>query len=214
MLLDLLCLSIIIILAIIALLALSYHTIKPYEEGLLIVLGNYRRKLLPGSHFVPPIISSVVKINTIPQNIEILLEEYISKDNNIFNINAIGRIIVMDSEKAYFKVQNYQMDTIRLVQKVMKSLISEMSYKEILHEYQKLETRLKYKVNYDSKIWGVKLEEIKLDKIELISKGKKGRVIVNKRNLEIEMRDILTKFTEKFGITIEKVEIIKYRGVN
>jgi regulator of protease activity HflC (stomatin/prohibitin superfamily) len=185
----------------------SIKTIKNSEEGLVIVLGNYKRKLGPGRHFVPPIISNVVKVNLNPLKLSIPSDEYISSDNSVLKVEAEAVIKVVDSEKSFFEIINYQESTKKVIMVTLRDIISDFTNKDVISKKYQIESKLKSNVNKSVKVWGVQVEEVQLVNPELIAKGKKGQEFVDSREFAIRIRDELSKHTEKFGIKIIKVDI-------
>ena len=98
-------LVIFIILVVIVILMSSIRIIQPYEQGLLIVLGNFRKRLNPGFNLVPPLISNVVKLDLRTQTLDVPRQEVITKDNSPTNVDAIIYIKVIEPDKAYFEVR-------------------------------------------------------------------------------------------------------------
>jgi regulator of protease activity HflC (stomatin/prohibitin superfamily) len=185
----------------------SIKTIKNGEEGLVIVLGNYKRKLGPGRHFVPPIISNVVKVNTLPIKISIPSDEFISSDKSVLKAGAEAVIKVVDTEKSFFEIIDYQDSTKKVINATLRAVVSDFAYKDVLSKKYQIETKLKSKVNKSIKIWGVHVEEVHLVNTELVAKGKKGQEFVDSLEFAVRVRDELTEHMEKFGIKIIKVDI-------
>ncbi|WP_455392199.1 SPFH domain-containing protein [[Eubacterium] cellulosolvens] len=201
--------SLLEIVVIALLISTGIKKIQPNEEGLLIVLGNYRRKLSPGRHFVPPLISKVVRFSMLPQTVEISKARAASKDQYFFDVNGKITFKVVDSQKAYFEVQNYQAGILLLTQKVLKTIIGKMDHQEVLRNLNKYESKLKRLVNRESKAWGVQIEEITFHNVEQVFKGKDAETIASKRKFEMKLRKLIGKFAERFGVEVEELEIRK-----
>jgi regulator of protease activity HflC (stomatin/prohibitin superfamily) len=155
-----------LIIAVIAILTSAIKIIQPYEQGLLIVLGNFRKRLNPGLNFVPPLISRVVKMDLRTQTLDVPRQEVITKDNSPTNVDAIIFIKVMDPTKAYFEVQNYKMATIYLAQTTLRSLIGDMELDEILYQRDKINTHLRDILDEATDKWGVKVENVEIREVD------------------------------------------------
>jgi len=157
---------ILLIIAIIGILLTSIKIIQPYEQGLLIVLGNFRRRLNPGLNLVPPLISRVVKLDLRTQTLDVPRQEVITKDNSPTNVDAIIYIKIVDPDKAYFEVQNYKMATIYLAQTTLRSLIGDMELDEILYQRDKINTHLRDILDEATDKWGVKVEAVEIREVD------------------------------------------------
>ena len=157
---------ILLIIAIIAIMITAIKIIQPYEQGLLIVLGNFRRRLNPGLNIVPPLISRVVKLDLRTQTLDVPRQEVITKDNSPTNVDAIIYIKVVDPDKAYFEVQNYKMATIYLAQTTLRSLIGDMELDEILYQRDKINTHLRDILDEATDKWGVKVEAVEIREVD------------------------------------------------
>jgi len=123
---------IILIIIIMVLLVSSVRIIQPYQEGLLIIFGKFKRKLIPGINFVPPLISKVVTIDLRTQSILIPRQEIITKDGKSFDKDVIINFKIVDPKKVYFKMPDYKNKIIDLSQKKLRDKISRFNYDEII----------------------------------------------------------------------------------
>ena len=157
---------ILLIIALIFILITAIQIIQPYEQGLLIVLGNFRKRLNPGLNIVPPLISRVVKLDLRTQTLDVPRQEVITKDNSPTNVDAIIYIKIVDPDKAYFEVQNYKMATIYLAQTTLRSLIGDMELDEILYQRDKINTNLRDILDEATDKWGVKVDAVEIREVD------------------------------------------------
>jgi regulator of protease activity HflC (stomatin/prohibitin superfamily) len=158
--------GILVLITVIIILITGVHIIQPYEQGLLIVLGNYRKRLNPGFNFVPPLISRVVKLDLRTQTLDVPRQEVITKDNSPTNVDAIIYVKVVDPAKSYFEVQNYKMATIYLAQTTLRSLIGDMELDEILYNRERINTHLRDILDEATDKWGVKVEAVEIREVD------------------------------------------------
>jgi len=159
-------LALVVIVVFLVLLMTAVKIIQPYEQGLLIVLGNYKRRLNPGFNLVPPIISNVVKIDLRTQTLDVPRQEVITKDNSPTNVDAVIYIKVIEPDKAYFEVQNYKMATIYLAQTNLRAVIGDMELDEILYSREKINHLLRDKLDEATDAWGVKVETVEIREVD------------------------------------------------
>ncbi len=159
-------LAIIIIIAVIFILMSSVRIIQPYEQGLLIVLGKFNRRLNPGFNLVPPLISQVIKLDLRTQTLDVPRQEVITKDNSPTNVDAIIYIKIIEPDKAYFEVQNYKMATIYLAQTTLRSILGDMELDEILYNREVINARLRDILDEATDKWGVKVEAVEIREVD------------------------------------------------
>ncbi|MFA5772032.1 MAG: SPFH domain-containing protein [Thermoplasmata archaeon] len=159
-------LAIFLIIAIVFLLITTVRIIQPFEQGLLMVLGRYKRKLNPGFNMVPPLISQVIKLDLRTQVLDVPRQEVITKDNSPTNVDAVIYIKIISPEKAFFEVQNYRMATVYLAQTTLRSIIGDMELDEILYNRTRINTRLRDILDEATDAWGVKVEAVELREVD------------------------------------------------
>ena len=140
--------------------------IQPYEQGLWIVLGQYRRRLNPGFNWVYPLISSVVRLDLRTQVLDVPSQEVITKDNSPTNVDAIVYIKVVDPEKAFFEVVNYHIATVSLAQTTLRSVVGDMELDEILYNRDFINTKLRDILDKSTDAWGVKVEAVEIREVD------------------------------------------------
>jgi len=166
---------VLLVLALIVVLAIMTSGIKivqPYEQGILIVLGRYRRVLNQGFNLVTPMVNQVVRIDLRTQVLDVPRQEVITKDNSPTNVDAIIYIKVVDPVKAFFQVTNYRTATIYLAQTTLRSIIGDMELDEILSNRQKINLHLRDVLDDATDKWGVKVEGVEIREVDPAGKVK------------------------------------------
>ncbi len=159
-------LALLVLFTVIILFMTAVKIIQPYEQGLVIVLGKFRRVLNPGFNLVPPLISQVVKLDLRTQVLDVPRQEVITKDNSPTNVDAIIYIKVVDPAKSYFEVTNYRMATIALAQTTLRSTIGDMELDEILYNRERINLRLRDVLDTATDAWGVRVEAVEIREVD------------------------------------------------
>ena len=184
----------------------GFKNIPPNHEGLLIVLGAYQRKMKPGTYFVLPLISRVVVMNLEPQKFCIPSNHYLTRDNHLIRFESNMTLRVTDSEKAYFEISDYKISNVLLCQEIIKSLLLDMDYKEIKNNLKKVGSHIKIVLSDTVVVWGIKIEELNVESVELVSQRANGIDQTSLLVLGAQLRDRITIETSKFGVKIDEVE--------
>jgi regulator of protease activity HflC (stomatin/prohibitin superfamily) len=150
---------------ILVLLTRMIYTIQPYQQGIVTLLGSYKRMINPGFNIVSPL-ASVLKIDLRTQVLEVPRQEVITKDNSPTNVDAIIYIKVVDAPKAIFQVQDYHVATVALAQTTLRSIIGDMELDEILYNRERINTRLRDILDEATDKWGVRVDAVEIKEVD------------------------------------------------
>jgi len=143
----------------------AMYTVQPYQQGVVTLLGSYKRIINPGFNVVSPL-SNVLKIDLRTQVLEVPRQEVITKDNSPTNVDAIIYIKVVDAPKAIFQVQDYHVATVALAQTTLRSVIGDMELDEILYNRERINTRLRDILDEATDRWGVRVEAVEIKEVD------------------------------------------------
>jgi regulator of protease activity HflC (stomatin/prohibitin superfamily) len=159
-----------VIIALVVLIAIvlavrGIHFVQPYEQGIVILFGAYKRILNPGFNWVVPF-ASVLSIDLRTQVLEVPRQEVITKDNSPTNVDAIIYTKVVDPPKAIFQVQDYHVATVALAQTTLRSIIGDMELDEILFNRERINTRLRDILDEATDKWGVRVDAVEIKEVD------------------------------------------------
>lgn len=164
-----LALIIAVIIVLLAILISSIKIVQPYEQGIYLRFGKFIKVLDPGMNMVTPFISEVPKVDLRTQTFNLPNDEILTKDGSPIIIKGTVQIRVTDAKKAYFETPDYIRATIKLSQNILESTINSMELEEIINEKEKLRGRLKYALDRDTNEWGIRIESVDIENIEISS---------------------------------------------
>jgi regulator of protease activity HflC (stomatin/prohibitin superfamily) len=164
--------TILVIFCVIGILVSSSRIIQPWEQGLLVVFGSYKRPLHSGYNLVPPMVSQVIRVDLRTQVLEVPRQEVITKDNSPTRVDAVIYIKVIDPRKAIFEVTDYSLATILLAQTTLRSLIGDMELDEVLYNRAKINLHLRDVLDESSDKWGVRVEAVEIREVDPVGKVK------------------------------------------
>ena len=141
------------------------YTIQPYQQGIVTLLGSYKRMISPGFNMVSPL-SVVLKIDLRTQVLEVPRQEVITKDNSPTNVDAIIYSKVVDAPKAIFQVQDYHVATVALAQTTLRSIIGDMELDEVLYNRERINTRLRDILDEATDKWGVRVDAVEIKEVD------------------------------------------------
>lgn len=150
----------------------SMRIVQPYEQGLYILFGKYKRKLDPGINFIVPIGSRVVRMDLRTQVMDVPRQEVITRDNSPTNVDAIIYVRVMNPERAYFEVSNFKLATVALAQTTLRSVIGDMDLDDVLNQREKINGRLQDILDKSTDGWGVRVEGVEIREVDPVDRVK------------------------------------------
>ena len=150
---------------ILVLLTRMIYTIQPYQQGIVTLLGSYKRMINPGFNIVSPL-AVILKIDLRTQVLEVPRQEVITKDNSPTNVDAIIYIKVVDAPKAIFQVQDYHIATVALAQTTLRSIIGDMELDEILYNRERINARLRDILDEATDKWGVRVDAVEIKEVD------------------------------------------------
>jgi regulator of protease activity HflC (stomatin/prohibitin superfamily) len=156
---------VLVLIVLLVLLSRMIYTIEPYQQGIVTLLGSYKRMINPGFNMVSPL-SVVRKIDLRTQVLEVPRQEVITKDNSPTNVDAIIYIKVVDAPKAIFQVQDYHIATVALAQTTLRSIIGDMELDEVLYNRERINTRLRDILDESTDKWGVRVEAVEIKEVD------------------------------------------------
>ncbi len=161
--------SILLFLLIILLLVIipGIRIINQYERGVVLRLGKYSRTLDPGFRVIIPYLDKMVKVDVRTTPMDIPKQEVITKDNVTVNVDAVVYARVIDASKAVLETTSYKYATSTFAQTALRDVTGNFDLDELLSERDRISTQIREIVDAQTDKWGIDIESVKLQNIEL-----------------------------------------------
>lgn len=160
--------------------------IDQYERGVVLTLGSFTGVFNPGLKIVIPIIQRLIRVDLRITTADIPQQEVITKDNVPVGINAVVYFQVVRPEDAVLKIQDYHYAVTQYAQTALRDVIGGVELDMLLTEREKLAEQIKALVDKETDQWGVNVNAIKMQDIELPADMK--RVMAKQAEAERERR--------------------------
>ncbi|QQR92150.1 MAG: SPFH domain-containing protein [Candidatus Iainarchaeum archaeon] len=180
-----------IVVVLLMLAVFGMRLIQQYETAVVFRLGKYARTLSPGLNFIIPIIERSVTLDMRILTIDIPRQQAITKDNVPVSINGVVYFKVKDAQKAIINVQDYVYAVSQYAQTALRDVVGGMSLDEVLAERQKIGEQIAEIVEKQCSNWGLDIDAIKMQDIELPEDMK--RIMSRQATAEREKRANITK---------------------
>lgn len=143
------------------------RVINQYERGVVLRFGKFKRTLNPGLHVIIPYIDVMKKVDIRTTPMDIPKQEVITKDNITVNVDAVVYFKVLDSKKAVLDITNYSYATSTFAQTALRDVTGNFELDELLSKRDEISSQIKEIVDKRTDLWGIDIEDVKLQNIEL-----------------------------------------------
>jgi regulator of protease activity HflC (stomatin/prohibitin superfamily) len=150
---------------VVALLASAVEIVGPYEKRALTVFGEYRGLLGPGLSVIPPLVSETHTFDMRTQTLDVSEQEAITEDNSPVTADAVVYIRVMDAEKAYLEVEDYEKAVSDLAQTTLRAVVGDMELDETLRRQKEINSRIHEELDRPTDDWGVRVEAVEVQSV-------------------------------------------------
>jgi regulator of protease activity HflC (stomatin/prohibitin superfamily) len=177
-----------IIIAVILLFS-AIKVLYEYERGVIFNLGKYSSTKGPGVIYVFPIIQSLRKVDMRIKTAEIPRQEVMTKDNIPILVNAVVYFKVVDPESVIIKIEDHVFAVQQYTQAALRDIIGNNEMDFVLMEREQIAESIKDIVDQETRGWGVDVESIKIQEIELPAEMK--RAMAKQAEAERERRAMI-----------------------
>ena len=162
-----------------------------WERGVLLRLGKFQTVRGPGILYIIPFIDNVRFIDLRLLTLNIPSQQVITKDNVPAAIDGVLFFLVADAEKAVIGIQDYAFAIAQYAQATLRDVVGGLSLDELLSEREQIQRRIAEVVAQRISHWGLHLDSIRLQDIEMPEDLK--RIMSRQASAEREKRATITK---------------------
>ena len=178
----------IIIVAAVVLLS-SIRVVNQYERGVVLTLGKFTGVREPGLRLVVPVIQQMTKVDMRTMPIDVPHQEVITRDNVTATVDAVVYFRVVNPEKSVLQNTNYILSTSQFSQAALRDVIGNADLDDLLSKRDEMSHQIKEIVDVQTDHWGVDVEAVKLQNIELPKDMK--RAMAKQAEAERERRAVI-----------------------
>ncbi|MBD2114484.1 MULTISPECIES: SPFH domain-containing protein [Cyanophyceae] len=162
-----------------------------WERGVILQLGKIQDVRGPGLLYVVPILESVQFIDTRTLVINIPRQKVITRDNVPAEIDSALFFQVNDAQKAVISIQDFRFAVSQYAQAALRDVVGGLSLDDLLSEREQIQTQIGAIVEAQVREWGMHIDSIRLQDIELPEDLK--RMMSRQASAEREKRATITK---------------------
>jgi regulator of protease activity HflC (stomatin/prohibitin superfamily) len=174
---------------ILVLLLRSVRLLYEYERGIIFTLGKYAGTRDPGLTLVIPVVQTMRKVDMRIKTAEIPRQEVMTKDNIPMLVNAVVYFKVIKPEDAIIKIEDYAFAIRQYTQAALRDVIGNSEMDFVLTEREQIAQSIKEIVDSETDGWGIDVESIKIQEVELPAEMK--RAMAQQAEAERERRAVI-----------------------
>jgi regulator of protease activity HflC (stomatin/prohibitin superfamily) len=163
--------------------------VNQYEKGIVFTLGKFTSIRSPGLNIIVPVIQSMRKVDTRSTPVDVPKQEVITKDNVTVGVDAVVYFRVLDPAKAVLETTNYTYATAQFAQAALRDVVGNVEMDELLSKREEISLQIKQIVDAETDKWGIDVENVKMQNIELPQDMK--RAMAKQAEAERERRAVI-----------------------
>lgn len=180
----------IFIIVVIAIFILSgIKIVNQYERGVVLTLGKFTGVRQPGLRVIIPIFQRMIRVDVRSTPIDVPKQEVITKDNVTVGVDAVVYFRVIDAPKAVLETTNYIYATSQFAQAALRDVAGNADMDELLSKREQISQQIKEIVDAQTDQWGIDVENVKVQNIELPQDMK--RAMAKQAEAERERRAVI-----------------------
>ncbi len=156
-----------LIIATIFVLISGIRIVNQYERGLVLTLGKFTSLRNPGLNIIIPFIQVMRKVDVRSTPIDVAKQEVITKDNVTVSVDAVVFLRVIDPVKAVLETTNYLYATSQFAQSALRDVTGSVEMDDLLGKREQISQQIKEIVDRQTDAWGIDVENVKVQNIEL-----------------------------------------------
>lgn len=178
--------------------------VKQYERGVVLTLGRYTGMRQPGLRVVIPALQQMTKVDVRSTPVDVPSQEVITKDNVTIKVDAVVYFRVVDASRAVLETNNYIYATSQFAQAALRDVIGNVELDGVLSQREEISQNIKRIVDSETDKWGIDVENVKIQNIELPQDMK--RAMAKQAEAERERRAVIISAAAEKAAAAEVAE--------
>lgn len=152
----------------------TVKVIPEYERGIMFTLGKFSGVRSPGLTLLIPIVQQMQRVDMRLATAEVPRQEVMTKDNIPMLVNAVVYFKVIDPEAVIIKIEDYIFAIRQYTQAALRDVIGNNEMDSVLMERLEIAEAIREIVDAETSDWGVDIESIKIQELELPAEMKRA----------------------------------------
>lgn len=162
------------------------RVVNQYQRGVVLTLGKFSGVREPGLRIVLPVIQTMTLVDIRSTPIDVPKQEVITRDNVTVGVDAVVYFRVVNAPKAVLETTNYIYATSQFAQAALRDVTGNVDMDDLLAKREEISQQIKEIVDAETDKWGIDVENVKIQNIEL--PGDMKRAMAKQAEAERERR--------------------------
>lgn len=146
--------------------ATGFRVVRPFERGLIEVLGRYDKTVESGLRWVMPFVKRIVKVDMREQVVDVPPQEVITRDNVVVTVDAVVYYEATDPVKLKYNVGNFILAVTKLAQTNLRNVVGDLDLDSALTSREVINTKLREILDDATDKWGTRVVRVEIQRIE------------------------------------------------
>lgn len=160
-----------------------------YERGVVFTLGRFSHIKEPGLNWIIPVFQTMRRVDMRIKTADVPRQEVITRDNIPILANTVVYFRVENPADAIIKIEDYVFAVRQYTQAALRDVVGNSELDFVLTEREKIADSIKKIVDTETGGWGINIESIKIQEIELPAEMK--RAMAKQAEAERERRAVI-----------------------
>ncbi|MGI9604337.1 MAG: SPFH domain-containing protein [Acidimicrobiales bacterium] len=156
----------VVAIALIVIVFIGLRIVRPYEKGLIEMLGKYQRTVDSGLRWVMPFVKRMTKVDMREQVIDVPPQEVITKDNVVVTVDAVIYYEATDPVKLVYNVGNFILAITKLAQTNLRNVVGDLDLDSALTSREIINSKLRQILDDATDKWGTRVVRVEIQRIE------------------------------------------------
>ncbi|MDH4168357.1 MAG: SPFH/Band 7/PHB domain protein [Acidimicrobiia bacterium] len=153
-------------LALIVFVFIGLRIVRPFEKGLVEMLGKYQRTVDSGLRWVMPFVKRITTVDMREQVIDVPPQEVITKDNVVVTVDAVIYYEATDPVKLVYNVGNFILAITKLAQTNLRNVVGDLDLDSALTSREIINSKLRQILDDATDKWGTRVVRVEIQRIE------------------------------------------------
>lgn len=163
--------ALVVVLAVLAivlfvLVAAGVRIIRPYQRGIVEMLGRYQKTVDPGIQIIIPVFQSIRVVDMREQVVDVPPQEVITSDNVVVSVDAVIYYEPSDPRNLVYNVANFLLAITKLAQTNLRNLVGDLELDAALTSRDKINLELRQILDDATDKWGVRVARVEIQRID------------------------------------------------
>jgi regulator of protease activity HflC (stomatin/prohibitin superfamily) len=146
--------------------ATGFRIVRPYEKGLVEMLGKYENTVGPGLRWVMPFVKRLLKVDMREQVVDVPPQEVITKDNVVVTVDAVIYYEPTDPVKLLYNVGDFILAVTKLAQTNLRNVVGDLQLDDALISRELINAKLRAILDDATDKWGSRVVRVEIQRIE------------------------------------------------